>query len=84
MDLQAHKDSLLQQIRSVQDASIIQTLENILHQLMKADKPASSNWWNELTEEQQASAMRGLEQSRNGETISHEDMRREIDDLLRD
>ena len=82
MDLQAHKDSLLQQISSVQDASIIQILENILHQLTEPDQAESHDWWNELSPEQQQSLDLGIQQAEAGDTVSSEEVHKRVQTLF--
>ena len=68
MDLQAEKLDLLQQILDINDIGIIKKVKNLLKKQEK-----EHDWFDDLSEEQQQSIMRGLEQADRGETISHEE-----------
>ena len=82
MDIQAYKSGLVEQIKAVQNENILRLLGDFLAELTSSTSEKQGDWWNELTEAQQASALRGLEQAKNGETISYEEMRKDIDDLF--
>ncbi|HEY8927822.1 MAG TPA: hypothetical protein VIM55_01430 [Mucilaginibacter sp.] len=66
MDLQAEKLSLVQAVLDIEDINVIEEIKNLL-------KNRERDWFDDLTEEQQQSVMRGLEQADRGETISHEE-----------
>jgi hypothetical protein len=66
MDLQAEKLKLVQAILNISDISLIKEVEDLL-------KSHNYDWYDSLTEDQQQSVMRGLEQADRGETISHEE-----------
>jgi len=66
MDLQAEKLSLVQAVLDIEDINVIEEIKNLL-------KKREHDWFDDLTEEQQQSVMRGLEQADRGETISHEE-----------
>ena len=68
MDLQAEKSDLLQQILNINDIGVIKKVKNLLKKQEK-----EHDWFDELSEEQQQSVLRGLEQADRGETISHEE-----------
>ncbi len=65
MDLQAEKLRLVQAVLNIDDISLIVEVENLL-------KSRNYDWFDDLSEDQQQSVMRGLEQADKGETITHE------------
>jgi hypothetical protein len=68
MDIQAEKLELLQAILNIEDISLIKKVKKLL------SKPAESHdWFDDLSEDQQQSVMRGLEQADRGEFISDEE-----------
>ncbi|HZX57318.1 MAG TPA: hypothetical protein VFE54_01275 [Mucilaginibacter sp.] len=66
MDLQAEKLKLVQAVLNINDASLIKEVEDLL-------KSRNHDWFDDLSEDQQQSVIRGLEQADRGETISHEE-----------
>jgi hypothetical protein len=50
---------------NIEDISLIKEVENLL-------KSRNHDWFDDLSVDQQASVIRGLEQADKGETISHE------------
>jgi hypothetical protein len=66
MDLQAEKLNLVQAILDIEDIGLIKKVKKIL-------KKEEHDWFDDLTEEQQQSVLRGLEQADRGETITHEE-----------
>jgi hypothetical protein len=66
MDIQAEKLSLLQAVLDIEDVSVIRKVKKLL-------KKPETDWFDDLTEEQQQSVRRGIEQADRGETISHEE-----------
>jgi len=66
MNLQAEKLSLVRAVLDIEDISLIKEIKNLL-------KKQQHDWFDDLTEEQQQSVMRGLEQADRGESIPHEE-----------
>jgi len=66
MNIQAEKLNLVQAILDIEDIGVIKKVKKIL-------KKEDHDWFDDLTEEQQQSVMRGLEQADRGETITHEE-----------
>jgi hypothetical protein len=66
MDLQAEKLKLIQAILNIDDINLIMGIESLL----KIEGP---DWFDVLSESQQQSVLRGLEQADKGELISHKE-----------
>jgi hypothetical protein len=66
MDLQAEKLKLVQAVLNINDISIIKEVGNLL-------KTRNHDWFDELSEGQQQSIIRGIEQADKGETITHDE-----------
>jgi hypothetical protein len=66
MDIQAEKLELVQAILNIDDVSVIKKIKNLL-------KKREHDWFDDLTDEQQESIKRGLEEADRGELISHEE-----------
>lgn len=66
MDLQAEKLKLVQAVLNIDDISLIKEVGNLL-------KSKSHDWFDDLSDDQQQSVMRGIEQADRGETITHEE-----------
>ena len=66
MDIQAEKLDLMKAILDIEDISLIKKVKKLL-------KKEEYDWFDDLSEEQQQSVMRGLEQADRGETIPHEE-----------
>jgi len=66
MDLQAEKLSLVQAVLDIEDISLIKEIKGLL-------KSRTHDWFDDLSEDQQQSVLRGLEQADRGETITHEE-----------
>ena len=47
-------------------------------------KESSGDWWNDLSDEERAYIQRGIEQGKRGETVSAEEVHRNVEDLLRE
>lgn len=71
MDLQAEKLSLMQAILDIEDLSVIKEVKKLL-------KKREHDWFDNLTEEQQESVRRGLEEADRGEGIPHEEAIRRL------
>jgi hypothetical protein len=68
MDIQAEKLELVQAILNIEDISLIKKVKKMIS---KRVEPA--DWFDDLTEDQQQSIARGLEQADRGEFISLEE-----------
>jgi hypothetical protein len=66
MDLQAEKLKLVQAVLNINDVDLIKEVEDLL-------KSRNHDWFDDLSEDQQQSILRGLEQADKGETITHEE-----------
>ncbi len=66
MDLQAEKLNILQTIMSTKDEGLIMDIKAFLG-------GRKTDWFDELSEEQQQDVLEGLTQADNGETVSHEE-----------
>jgi hypothetical protein len=66
MDLQAEKLKLIQAILNIDDINLIMGIESLL----KIEGP---DWFDAMSESQQQSVLRGLEEADRGEIISHKD-----------
>lgn len=67
MDIQAEKLSLIEWISRINDKTIISKLRKI-----QTDYVQSSDWWNELNQEEKESIERGLKDIDEGRVYSHE------------
>jgi hypothetical protein len=65
MDIQAEKLELIQWIVGVNDL-------NIINEFIALKKSKESDWWDELSAEEQAEIHEGLSQADNGNVIPHE------------
>jgi hypothetical protein len=66
MNLQAEKLSLVQAILDIEDIGLIKEVKKMI-------VTRNHDWFDDLTEEQQQSVMRALEQADRGECIPHEE-----------
>ncbi|HEY4326440.1 MAG TPA: hypothetical protein VGN20_20820 [Mucilaginibacter sp.] len=66
MDLQAEKLRLIQAILNIEDINVIKDIESLL----KIEGP---DWFDAISESQQQSVLRGLEQADRGEIINHKE-----------
>ena len=64
MDLQAEKLKLVQAVLNIEDIDLVIEVENLL-------KNRNNDWFDDLSEDQQQSVIRGSEQADKGETITH-------------
>jgi len=67
MDLQAEKLNILQTILNTNDESLIMDVKAFL-----SDR--KTDWFDELSPEQQHDVLEGLAQADNGETVSHSEV----------
>ncbi|MFT6982970.1 MAG: hypothetical protein ACJAUD_001741 [Crocinitomicaceae bacterium] len=63
-ELKTHLHNL---IDGITDNSVLQAVHTLL------SKTADDDWWNELSDESKAKTLESLEQSRNGDTIPHDE-----------
>jgi predicted transcriptional regulator len=67
MDLEARKYQFIQKLAKVEDERILDRLELILN-------ANQNDWFDELSESEQAEIQLGLDQAQKGECISHGDV----------
>ena len=68
MDLQAEKLELIQAIIDIEDIALLKKLQKVIFKQAK-----SHDWFDDLTDQQQQSVMRGLEEADRGEFIPHQE-----------
>ena len=68
MDIKAEKLALVQAILDIEDIGLIKKVKKLVSKRAKSD-----DWFDDLTEEQQQSVMRAIEQADRGEGIPHEE-----------
>jgi len=66
MDLQAEKLKLVQAVLNINDIGLIKEVGQLL-------KTRNRDWFDDLSEDQQQSILRGIEQADRGETITHDE-----------
>jgi hypothetical protein len=71
MDIQAEKLSLLQAVLDIEDVSVIRKIKKLL-------KKPETDWFDELTEEQQQTVDLAIEELDRGEGIPHEEALRRL------
>jgi len=69
MSIEAQKIRLIERIAQVENQAIIDQINAVLEQ-------SESDFYDELTDEQRASAQRGLSQVQSGDTISHAEVKK--------
>ena len=67
MNLEARKYQFIQELVKVEDERVLEKLELVL-------KANQSDWFDELSESEQAEIQIGLDQAEKGEFTSHEDV----------
>lgn len=77
MSIQLLKKSLHELIDSIQDAELLAAYYKILTSREKPD------WWNEISFTEKKSIEAGLADIKNGDIISHEQIMKEVDLLLK-
>lgn len=68
-----HEAIKLELIRWLSQLEDLKTIEYL--KIVKDSQENEDDWWNALTDSQQAGIERGLNDIRNGRTIAHEDVR---------
>lgn len=76
MDIQATKLKLMQLLLDTQKEQVLQRIKEIFDQEDEAD------FWDELSEEDQAAINEGLDQLDGGKFVSHQSVRDEIKNRL--
>jgi len=66
MSLQAEKLKLVQAVLNIDDLGLIKEVETLL-------KKRDQDWFDDLSEDQQQSIIRGIAQADKGETITHKE-----------
>ncbi len=67
MDIKAEKLNWIQAILNIEDIGLIQDIKKLLEDSLTND------WFDDLTQEQQQSVLRGLAQLDGGDVITHEE-----------
>jgi predicted transcriptional regulator len=67
--LEKSKIDIIQWITTIEDSNIIERINEIKTE-------TKQDWWEELSEEEKSSIEAGLKDVENGNTISHEDVRK--------
>ncbi len=71
MDIQAEKISLAQLLLQTEDVTIIKKVKAIFNSQRK-------DWWDELSIAQKEAIEEGLDDFKNGRTISYEDVKKQL------
>ncbi len=71
MDIQAEKISLAQLLLQTEDVTIIKKIKAIFNS-------QKNDWWDELSIAQKEAIEEGLDDIKNGRTISYEDVKKEL------
>jgi len=61
------------------DLDVLQQVANFF----KIIKTKNSDWWDSISDEQKTLIEKGIQQMENGEGISHQEVRKEIDVILK-
>ena len=69
MNIEAQKVRLIERITQVEDQTILEQINAILEQ-------DEVDFYDDLSDEQKASAQRGLNQVKSGETVSHTEIKK--------
>ena len=73
MNIEATKSELMQLLLNTRKGSILKKIKHIFQE-------ESSDWWAELSVEEQAEIEEGLKQAENGEVVSHESVMKRFDE----
>ena len=77
MNAQSVKADIIQWITGLDDQSILLELKKIMEQSTK-----KIDWWDTLSIEERQSIERGLEDSKNGRTMPHSEVRKKYEKWL--
>jgi len=72
MNIEATKLELMQLLLNT-------TKESILNKIKRIYQEESSDWWAEMSAEEQAEIKEGLQQAENGEVVSNEEVMKRFD-----
>ena len=72
----AARQNILSKLQQLSDTALSEIYDTYFK------RSGTTDWWDELSEAEQARLQRGLDQADRGETISSEDVHRKIDKLL--
>jgi thiamine pyrophosphate-dependent acetolactate synthase large subunit-like protein len=70
MDVQADINWIKAELEHVKDPNLIEAFKNLLEYWKKSQ--ASSDWWDEISEEERTQIEEGLAQADRGEVMAHE------------
>ena len=71
MNIHAEKIDIIQWIAGINDKTILQQLKTLKEQSIK-----KSDWWDSISQEERQSIDEGLEDSKNGRTVPHSEVRK--------
>ncbi|MCX6243486.1 MAG: hypothetical protein NTU98_02180 [Bacteroidetes bacterium] len=80
MNISAEKLDIIQKICEIQDNELIDLIKNIID----IPKTAKSDWWSKITQEEQDSINRGLNDLQQGKVHSHDQIRKKYEKWLKD
>ena len=80
MNISTEKLDIIQRICEIQDNDLIDLIKNIID-IPHASK---SDWWNQITQEEQESINRGLNDLEQGKVYSHDQIRKKYEKWLKD
>ncbi len=72
MNIEATKSELMQLLLNTRKESILKKIKQIFQE-------ESSDWWTEMSAEEQAEIEEGIQQAENGEVVSHESLMKRFD-----
>ena len=80
MNISAEKLDIIQRICEIQDNDLIDLIKKIV------DIPQSphTDWWDQVTQDEQDSVNRGIEDLQNGKVFSHDQIKTKYEKWLKD
>ena len=75
------KNDLHRLVVETDNMDVLQKIKTIFNSLLKGNQ--NVDWWDFISEQEKSSIKRGLQQLENGERISHTEVRKEIDRMLK-
>lgn len=75
LNIQDKKIELIQWLSTLEDI-------NVIDKLIQLREKAQSDWWDEISEAEKASIIRGLKDAEEGKLLSHSDARKKYEQWL--
>jgi predicted transcriptional regulator len=75
------KNDLHRLIVETDDINILQKIRSIFNSFIKGEE--EKDWWDIISDQEKASIKKGLEQLEKGERLPHNEIRKEINELLK-